>query len=121
MTSNSRNNRPVRQDRDRDDEPRSSSRRSRQRLDEEVVALRDRGQSYSAVAGALGLKRAVDAQEAFIRAMRSLSEADGRALRGREMGRLDQLEARIRSRDAEQPEKMERHLNALAALRESMG
>lgn len=121
MTTNSRNNRPARQDRDREEEPRSSGRRSRQRIDEEVVALRDRGQSYSAVAGALGLKRAVDAQEAFIRAMKSLSEADGRALRGREMGRLDQLEARIRSRDAEQPEKMERHLNALAALRQSMG
>lgn len=121
MTSRSRDKRPVRSERDRDEAPSfSGARRSRRNVDEEVVALRDRGQSYSAVAGALGLKRAVDAQDAFLRGMRNLSESEGKALRAREALRLDQLEARIRSRDANEPDKMERHLNALAALRETM-
>ncbi len=52
----------------------SGPRQPRRSLDQEVVALRERGQSYSAVASALGIKRAVNAQEAFIRAMHSLPE-----------------------------------------------
>jgi hypothetical protein len=39
----------------------------------------------------------------------------------RETARLVQLEARIRSRDAEDPEKMERRLLALTKLREQLG
>ena len=121
MTSRSRDKRPVRSERDREEGPNlSGTRRSRRSVDEEVVALRDRGQSYSAVAGALGLKRAVDAQDAFVRGMRSLSESEGQALRARELLRLDQLEQRIRTRDANAPAKMATHLNALAALRETM-
>ncbi len=122
MTSRSRDKRQVGSDRDREERPGSfGQRRPRRSLDEEVVALRERGQSYSAVAAALGIKRAVNAQEAFVRAMRSLSDPDSKALRARELGRLDQLEARIRSRDANEPVKMARHLDALAALRDSMG
>jgi hypothetical protein len=122
MTSRSRDNRQARPERDREDRPSfSGPRQPRRGLDEEVVALRDRGNSYSAVASALGLKRAVDAQEAFLRAMRSLSENEAKALRARELARLDQLEARIRSRDANEPAKMTRHLNALAELRQTMG
>jgi cytidylate kinase len=82
--------------------------------------LRERGQSYSAVARALGLKRAMNAQEAFVRAMRSLPEPERKALGRRESQRLDELEARIRSRDANDPAKMERHLVALDALRQSI-
>ena len=54
----------------------SGPRQPRRSLDQEVVALRERGQSYSAVASALGIKRAVNAQEAFIRAMHSLPEKE---------------------------------------------
>lgn len=122
MTSRSRDARSARPDRDREDRPSfSGPRQPRRGLDEEVVALRERGQSYSAVASALGLKRAVNAQEAFVRAMRNLPQGEGKALRARELARLDQLEARIRSRDADEPAKMARHLGALAALRETMG
>ncbi len=59
---------------------RSGPRQPRRSLDEEVVALREQGQSYSAVASALGIKRAVNAQEAFIRVMRGLPEQERRAL-----------------------------------------
>ncbi len=58
----------------------SGPRQPRRSLDQEVVALRERGQSYSAVASALGIKRAVNAQEAFIRAMHSLPEKERAAL-----------------------------------------
>jgi hypothetical protein len=60
------------------------------------------------------------AQAAFVRAMRNLPEGERKALAKRESDRLDQLEARIRSRDAAEPAKMERHLVALEALRQSI-
>jgi hypothetical protein len=72
------------------------------------------------VARNLGIKRATSAQAAFVRAMRSLPENERKALAGRESQRLDQLEVRIRSRDAAEPAKMERHLAALEALRQAI-
>ncbi len=121
MTSRGRDNRSARTDRDREDRPaHSGPRQPRRSLDAEVVELRERGQSYSAVASALGIKHAVNAQEAFIRVMRSLPEKERSALHARESARLDQLEVRIRTRDADQPVKMERHLAGLEALRETM-
>ena len=121
MTSRGKSNRPARNERSNKDRPAySGPRQPRRNLDGEVVALRDRGQTYSAVARALGMKRAVNAQEAFLRAMRSLPEKEQKALHQRESDRLDQLEVRIRSRDAEEPAKMERHLVALEALRRTM-
>lgn len=68
----------------------------------------------------LGLKRATDARAAFIRALRSSPEADRKDMVVREHQRLDALETRIRSRDAAEPEKMERRLEALAKLREGL-
>jgi DNA-directed RNA polymerase specialized sigma24 family protein len=114
-----RRNGPPRTERTTEDRP-PRPRQPRRDLDEEVVALREQGQSYSAVARTLGIKRAVDAQAAFIRAMRKLPDEQRKALYKRELGRLDQLEARIRSRDAGQPAKLERHLVALGALRDAM-
>jgi hypothetical protein len=73
------------------------------------------------VARALDFKRATDAQAAFLRALRSRPEAEQAALAKRESLRLDQLEKRIRSRDAEDPLKLERRLTALEALRQALG
>lgn len=82
--------------------------------------MRDSGKTYAAVASSLGFKRSADAQAAVLRALRqSEGEERGRLIE-RESGRLDGLEARIRSRDAEQPEKLERRLQALAKLREKL-
>ncbi len=100
--------------------PRSRSPRTRANLDDEVVALRESGHSYSAVARTLGMKRAVDAHAAFIRVIRNKPLEEREAFTKREGERLDQLEVRIRSRDAEQPVKMERHLEALEALRRAI-
>ena len=71
------------------------------------------------MARTLGIKRAVDAQAACNRGMRKLPEEQRKALYQHETERLDQLEARIRSRDAAEPEKLERHLVALGALRDA--
>jgi len=76
--------------------------------------------TYAAVASSLGLKRAVDAQAAFLRALRQ-REGDERVRHvERESARLDELETRIRTRDADEPEKMERRLQALGKLREAI-
>jgi guanylate kinase len=73
------------------------------------------------VARSLGFKRAVDARAAFLRALRQ-REGDERArLIQRESVRLDELESRIRTRDAEDPEKMERRLAALGKMRDQLG
>ncbi len=83
--------------------------------------MRESGKTYAAVARSLGLKRAVDARAAFIRALRRRQGDERKGLVDRETGRLAQLETRIRTRDAAEPEKMERRLVALAKLREQLG
>jgi hypothetical protein len=84
------------------------------------MALREQGNSYAAVARTLGLKRAADARKAFLRELRSRPDEERRSLVEHELQRLDQLEARIRARDAEEPDKLQTRLNALAAMRESL-
>jgi hypothetical protein len=73
------------------------------------------------VASSLGFKRSVDAQAAFLRALRQREGDERSRLAQRESDRLDKLETRIRTRDAEEPEKMERRLVALGKLREKLG
>jgi hypothetical protein len=72
------------------------------------------------VARRLGLGRALDAQAAFLRALRQHDGEDRDRLIQRETTRLDELETRIRSRDATEPEMMQRRLLALAKLREKL-
>lgn len=95
-------------------------RSSRTDVDEQILRLRDGGNSYSSVASKLGLPRAVDAQAGFIRALQRRPDDQRSELSGRESARLDTLEARVRSRDAEDPEKMNRRLEALEKLRQSL-
>jgi hypothetical protein len=68
----------------------------------------------------LGLKRAIEAQAAFIRALRQRNDQEREILSQQELGRLDVLEVRIRDRDADDPEKMTRRLGALEKLREAV-
>ncbi|HUO47246.1 MAG TPA: hypothetical protein VMU09_00300 [Acidimicrobiales bacterium] len=82
--------------------------------------LRDSGKTYAAVASSLGFKRAVDAKAAFLRALRQREGDEQARLIERESTRLDELETRIRTRDAAAPEKMQRRLEALAKLREEL-
>ena len=82
--------------------------------------MRDSGHSYAAVARSLGFKRAVDARSAFLRALRQRGGEERTNLIQREAARLDELETRIRTRDANDPEKMERRLGALRQMREEL-
>ena len=107
---------------DRDGEggrDRSSFRQRQSNSDEQALTLRDSGRSFAAVASSLGLKRASDARAAFLRAVARLPDTERTRLYERESERLDRLEARIRDRDRDEPEKMERRLAALAVLRET--
>ena len=72
------------------------------------------------MARSAGFKRAVDAQAGFLRALRQREGEERSRLIQRESTRLDELEARIRMRDAGEPEKMERRLLALANMREKL-
>lgn len=84
------------------------------------MALREQGSSFAAIARTLGMKRAAEAREAFLRDLRSRPEEERQGAVQRELDRLDKLEARIRARDAEEPDKLQTRLGALAALRESL-
>jgi hypothetical protein len=66
------------------------------------------------------LRRATDAREAFLRGLRASPEDERRLIVQREYQRLDELETRIRTRDAAAPDKLERRLAALAALRRDL-
>ncbi len=88
--------------------------------DDQVLELRETGDSFSAIARQLELPRAAHAHAAFLRALRAREGADRRELVGRETERLDRLEQRIRRRDAAQPEKLVRRLKALDILRETL-
>ena len=92
----------------------------RRSTDADALALREEGRSFAAIAQALGLKRATDARQAFLRGLRSRPEQERKLIAARELERLDLLETRVRTRDAEDPEKLERRLVALAALREGL-
>ena len=60
-------------------------RQPRRNVDEEVVSLREGGKSYSAVASAVGFKRATDAHAAFVRCLASRPEPERAALSHREV------------------------------------
>jgi hypothetical protein len=66
------------------------------------------------------LKRATDAREAFLRGLRASPDDQRTLIAQREHRRLDELEARIRARDVAAPEKLERRLAAVEALRRGL-
>ncbi len=99
---------------------RPSRDRSAGSLEDQALSLREEGRSYAAVAQALGMERSLDAQAAFLRALRRLDPELRGAASSRELERLDQLEARIRARDQNEPDKMARRLGALDKLRVSV-
>lgn len=88
--------------------------------DEDALRLREEGRSYASVARSLNLKRSNDALAAFLRALHQRPEAEKVDLISRERARLDQLEARIRDRDKDDPTRLDRRLIALEKLRSSL-
>jgi hypothetical protein len=100
-----------------------SSRRQRvtaPELDAQVLALREAGTSFSAIARLLELERAVDAHRCFVRALNAHQGEDRRRLISNEEARLDRLEERIRERDAIDATKVERRLRGVTNFREAI-
>lgn len=89
-------------------------------VDAQVLSMRQDGNSFSAIARRLELHRATDAHRSFVRALGTYSGNDRRRLVEGEEERLDRLEERIRTRDAEDPEKAERRLMGVVKLREAL-
>jgi len=82
--------------------------------------LREKNRSYVSVARSLGFERAYDARQAFLRALAKREGPERDALRRRELARLDELEAQIRSRDESEPDKLAGRLVALDRLRQEL-
>jgi hypothetical protein len=99
---------------------RSADRKRPANVDEQALSLREADASYSKIARRLELRRATDAHRAFIRAVGARTGEEQRLLVANEQGRLDKLETRIRARDAQDTEKLERRLAAVAKLRASL-
>ena len=89
-------------------------------MDAQVLALREGGSSFSAIARRLELHRAIDAHHSFVRALGTYAGNDRQRLVEGEEDRLDRLEKRIRTRDAADPEKVTRRLRGIDKLREAL-
>jgi hypothetical protein len=89
-------------------------------LDEQALSLREADMSYAAIARKLKLTRAVDAHNAFIRAVLSRRGDERPGLVANERARLDKLEVHIRKRDAADPDRLQRRLRAVARLRAAL-
>lgn len=82
--------------------------------------MRESGKSYSAIARLLGMDRATEAHRSFVRALGTHEGDDHRQLVKHEEARLDQLEQRIRERDAADAPKLERRLRGVDKLRSAI-
>jgi hypothetical protein len=89
-------------------------------LDTEVLALREQGESFSAIARTLELGRAIEAHRRLVHALSAYKGAERQRLVAREEVRLDELEQRIRDRDAAEPDKIERRILAVDKYREDI-
>ena len=99
---------------------RSTDRNRPANLDEQALSLGGANPSYSEIARRLEMRRATDAHRAFIRAVAARTGKEQRLLVAYEQGRLDNLETRIRVRDVQDPDKLERRLAAVPNLRVSL-
>jgi hypothetical protein len=115
-----RNHEERRTTRSRDTEPVRRGRPGARNVDEEALSRRESGQTYNAIARGLELPRAMVAHEAFLRALGHRSGEDYQTLVANESRRLDELEERIRTRDAANPEKVARRLEGVDVLRKSL-
>ncbi len=88
--------------------------------DAQALTLRESGKSFSAIARTLGLERATDAHRSYVRALGAREGDERRQLVKNEEARLDQLERRIRQRDANDVPKLERRLLGVQKLREAI-
>ena len=88
--------------------------------DSAVVALREQGRSFASIARALGLDGPIQANAAFVTALRRLPAAEQEDLRGHELARLDALGERLRQRSDLDETEMARRARSLDRLRKRL-
>lgn len=88
--------------------------------DEQVLALRRQGLSFSTIARDLRIDHAITANRAFNRALRTRPAAEQEVVRAEENRRLDALAAGVRSRAGLTPEDVERKLRNIERLRSQL-
>ena len=88
--------------------------------DEETLALREEGRSFSGIARILGLDNGHVANEAFNRALRCRPKSQQEWLRSREMMRLDAVASRVRQRDDLSVEEVIRRLRGVKQQRKTL-
>jgi hypothetical protein len=86
-------------------------------LDGEVLRLRRSGRAFGRISRDLELKRPVDAQRAFQRAVRRLPEEEQEAVREQESSRLDRLAEQVTADTGSSAEDRARRLVAIERLR----
>ena len=86
-------------------------------LDGEVLRLRRSGGAFARISRDLELKRPVDAQRAFQRAVRRLPEVEQEAVREQESSRLDRLAEQVNADAETSTENRTRRLAAIERLR----
>ena len=87
-------------------------------LDEQALVLRGQSKGFGAIAQALGLSRASEANEAFNRALRRRPPEEQAKIRSEENGRLDRLRDAVSkdtSRTGEEIAKRQRAVDRLRA------
>jgi hypothetical protein len=88
--------------------------------DSEVVALREQGRSFAGIARALGFERPMQANAAFMAALRRLPAAEQESLRNHELARLNALDERLRQRSDLNETEMARRARSLERLRKRL-
>lgn len=88
--------------------------------DSAVLALRERGRSFASIARALGLEGPIQANTAFMMALRRLPTAEQESLRVHELARLDTLGERLRQRSDLDETEMARRSRSLDRLRKRL-
>ena len=86
----------------------------------DVIDLREAGRSYAAIARELTMPSSVQAQMAFVRAVRRRQQPERIQLVEREFGRLDVLERKIRAGTDRDPNKASQQLAAVEKLRSAL-
>ncbi len=85
--------------------------------DEQALAMRRKGRSFSGIAKELGYERAHDANDAFNRALRQRPPAEQDELRQEEQRRLDVMTQRVQEDDTLDKDEVAKRLRAIDHLR----
>jgi hypothetical protein len=86
-------------------------------VDEKVLRLRGEGRPYARISRDLGLDGGIDAQRAFMRALRQLPDEAAARVRAEETSRLDSLAERVRADTGKNDTDRARQLKTIERMR----